>query len=68
MFFRVMDKARLPDLVSGLQTELRGRRARRARRRLRLRDRSDDPGRLRLDYDTTLLPPKKLFFPPESSR
>lgn len=26
-----------------------------------------DPGELRLDYDTTLLPPKKLFFAPEET-
>jgi sulfhydrogenase subunit beta (sulfur reductase) len=27
-------------------------------------DRLESPGQLRLDYDVTILPPKKLFFPP----
>ena len=63
MFFRVMDKSRLPDLVRGLSTdhEVIGPIAK-----------GDafvfgtvlDPSELRLDYDATLLPPKKYFVPP----
>ena len=63
MFFRVMDKSRLPDLVRGLATEYevigpvaRGEAFAFAR--------IDDPDSLRLDYDTTILPPKKYFVPP----
>jgi sulfhydrogenase subunit beta (sulfur reductase) len=65
VFFRVLEKARMAELVRGLATEFEvvGPVAR-----------GDsfafapvtDPAELRLDYDTTLLPPKKLFFPPES--
>jgi formate hydrogenlyase subunit 6/NADH:ubiquinone oxidoreductase subunit I len=62
MFFRVMEKSRLDDLVRGLaehyevvgpvthgDTFVFGR--------------VDDPSVLRLDYDTTILPPKKYFVP-----
>lgn len=64
MFFRVMDKSRVPDLVRGLaeEYEVVGPVARGDRF---VFDRIADPVDLRLDYDTTLLPPKKLFFPPE---
>lgn len=64
MFFRIMDKDRLPDLVAGLSTgfEVIGPVAKGERFTFA---RLDSPDQLRLDYDTTLLPPKKLFFPPE---
>lgn len=66
MFFRVIDKERLPDLVKGLATEYevigpiaKGEQFVYAP--------VTDPADLRLDYDTTLLPPKKFFFPPEET-
>ncbi len=66
MFFRVIDKERLPDLVKGLATEYeviapvaKGERFVYAP--------VSDPADIRLDYDTTLLPPKKYFFPPEET-
>ncbi|MDZ4065123.1 MAG: 4Fe-4S dicluster domain-containing protein [Coriobacteriia bacterium] len=64
MFFRIMDKSRLPDLVRGLsgRFEVFGPVAKGERF---VFGRIDEPTDLRLDYDTTLLPPKKLFFPPE---
>lgn len=64
MFFRVMDKSRVPDLVRGLaeEYEVVGPVSRAEKF---VFDRIEDPSELRLDYDTTLLPPKKLFFPPE---
>lgn len=64
MFFRIMDKSRLPDLVAGLSKdyEVIGPVAKDDRFVFAKIDTPDD---LRLDYDTTLLPPKKLFFPPE---
>lgn len=66
MFFRVVDKDRLPDLVSGLAREYQ---------MIGPIDKGDkfvlgefaDFSELRLDYDTTLLPPKKWFFPPEET-
>lgn len=63
MFFRVIDKERVADLVRGLSNdyEVIGPVAKG----------EDfvfatiaDPAELRLDYDTTLLPPKKYFVPP----
>ncbi|MCG2806724.1 MAG: 4Fe-4S dicluster domain-containing protein [Coriobacteriia bacterium] len=64
MFFRIMDKDRLPDLVAGLSKgfEVIGPVAKGERF---VFERIETPEMLRLDYDTTLLPPKKLFFPPE---
>ncbi|MDP2181472.1 MAG: 4Fe-4S dicluster domain-containing protein [Actinomycetota bacterium] len=64
MFFRMMDTSRLPDLVRGLSQryEVIGPVAKGARF---VFGPIEDPADLRLDYDTTLLPPKKLFFPPE---
>ena len=64
MFFRIMDKDRLPDLVAGLSRgfEVIGPVAKGERFTFQ---RIESPDQLRLDYDTTLLPPKKLFFPPE---
>lgn len=64
MFFRIMDKDRLPDLVAGLSKgfEVLGPVAKGERF---VFERIVTPEMLRLDYDTTLLPPKKLFFPPE---
>jgi len=64
MFFRIMDKDRLPDLVAGLSQgfEVIGPVAKGERFTF---ERIESPDQLRLDYDTTLLPPKKLFFPPE---
>lgn len=62
MFFRVMDKARLDDLVRGLVShyEVVGPVAKGG---TFVFDRLEDPSALRLDYDTTLLPPKKYFVP-----
>ena len=59
-----MDKDRLPDLVVGLSKgfEVIGPVAKGERFTF---ERIETPDMLRLDYDTTLLPPKKLFFPPE---
>lgn len=64
MFFRVIDKDRLPRLVRGLASEYevigpvaKGERFVFAP--------VGDPDELRLDCDTTLLPPKRWFFPPE---
>lgn len=59
-----MAKDRLSDLVAGLSKsfEVIGPVAKGERFTF---ERIDSPERLRLDYDTTLLPPKKLFFPPE---
>jgi formate hydrogenlyase subunit 6/NADH:ubiquinone oxidoreductase subunit I len=64
MFFRVMDRSRVPDLVRGLaeEYEVVGPIAKDGKY---VFGRVDDPSELRLDYDTTLLPPKKLFFPAE---
>lgn len=64
MFFRIMDKDRLPDLVAGLSQgfEVIGPVAKGERFTFQ---RIESPDQLRLDYDTTLLPPKKLFFPAE---
>lgn len=63
MFFRVMDKARLPQLVAGLSRdfEIVGPKAKGDTFVL---GRIDDPAELRLDYDSTVLPPKKYFVPP----
>ena len=63
MFFRVMDKTRLPDLVRGLSTtfEVVGPKA---KGDTFVFGPIDDPAELRLDYDTTILPPKKYFVPP----
>lgn len=63
MFFRVIDHDRLPDLLAGLASE---------REVIGPVAKGDafvfapleDFARLRLDYDTTLLPPKKWFLPP----
>lgn len=66
MFFRVIDKERLPDLIAGLSSEYevvgpveKGGRFVFAP--------LTDPSEVRLDYDTTLLPPKKWFMPPEET-
>jgi len=66
MFFRVMDKSRLPDLVAGLQAdfEVIGPVAKGEKFVFAT---LQDPADLRLDYDTTLLPPKKFFVPPAES-
>ena len=63
MFFRVMDKSRMPDLVAGLKAdfEVLGPVAKGEKFVFAA---LDDPADLRLDYDTTLLPPKKFFVPP----
>ena len=63
MFFRVMDKSRLPDLVAGLSADFEV---------LGPVPKGEkfvfapllDPADLRLDYDTTILPPKKYFVAP----
>ena len=66
MFFRVMDKSRLPDLVAGLQAdfEVIGPVAKGEKYVFAT---LQDPSDLRLEYDTTLLPPKKFFVPPAES-
>jgi ferredoxin len=66
MFFRVLDKDRLDDLVRGLsgEYELVGPVAKDGHF---VFGQFEDPAQLRLDYDTTLLPPKKWFFPPRES-
>ncbi len=63
MFFRVMDKDRLPDLVRGLSAtyEVVGPVAKGTSYVFAT---IDDPAELALDYDTTILPPKKYFVPP----
>jgi sulfhydrogenase subunit beta (sulfur reductase) len=67
VFFRVIAKDRVPDLVRGLATEYEvvgpvekgeGRFA---------FSPIDDPADLRLEFDTTILPAKKWFFPPEEA-
>ncbi|HSK47762.1 MAG TPA: 4Fe-4S dicluster domain-containing protein [Coriobacteriia bacterium] len=62
MFFRVMDKSRLDDLVRGLakQFEVVGPVA---KGDAFVFGKIEDPSLLRLDYDTTILPPKKYFVP-----
>ncbi|MBI5231937.1 MAG: 4Fe-4S dicluster domain-containing protein [Coriobacteriales bacterium] len=66
MFFRVMDKDRLPDLVRGLAAEYEviGPIAKGDEFVFAI---VSDPTELRLDYDTTILPPKKHFMPPTES-
>ncbi len=66
MIFRIMDKTSLHELVQGLveEKEVVGPVARNGRF---VFDRIAHPGELKLDYDTTLLPPKKWLFPPEES-
>lgn len=61
-----MDKGRLPDLVSGLAREFE------VIGPVAKGDRFvfapvHEASELRLDYDTTLLPPKRWFFPPEEA-
>jgi sulfhydrogenase subunit beta (sulfur reductase) len=66
VFFRVMEKDRMADLVAGLagEYEVIGPVA---RGDAFVYATLDGVSALRLDYDTTLLPPKKLFFPPEQT-
>jgi len=63
MFFRVMDKERLPDLVVGLSAgyEVVGPTSKGEAYVFSV---IDDPADLALEYDTTILPPKKYFVPP----
>jgi len=63
MFFRVMDKDRLADLVSGLAAsfEVVGPVA---KGDTYVFAQVTDPVELALEYDTTILPPKKYFVPP----
>jgi len=63
MFFRVMDKSRLPHLVRGLAAsyEVVGPVA---KGDTFVFAEIDDPEELRLDYTATILPPKKYFVPP----
>jgi len=63
MFFRVMDKSRLPDLVKGLSEEFEVV-GPVAKGDTFVFSTIHDPAELRLDYDTTILPPKKYFVPP----
>jgi len=62
MFFRVMDKSRLGDLVRGLSEhyEVVGPVA---KGDSFVFSTIEDPDVLRLDYDSTILPPKKYFVP-----
>jgi len=62
MFFRVMDKSRLPDLVRGLSSryEVVGPVA---KGDAFVFGTVEQPEELRLDYTTTILPPKKYFVP-----
>jgi len=64
MFFRIMDKDRLPDLVSGLSTEFEVV-GPVAKGEAFVFAPVTDPASLRLDYDTTILPAKKYFLPPK---
>lgn len=66
MFFRVLDKERLPDLIAGLSSEYEVVGPVEKDERFVFAPISD-PADVRLDYDTTLLPPKKWFLPPEES-
>jgi len=63
MFFRVMGKERLPDLVDGLSSsyEVVGPTRKGEAYVFSV---IGDPGELALEYDTTILPPKKYFVPP----
>ena len=63
MFFRVMDKSRLPDLVRGLATEYEVV-GPIAKNDAFVFGRIEDPADLRLEYTATILPPKKYFIPP----
>jgi sulfhydrogenase subunit beta (sulfur reductase) len=64
LFFRVLEKERLPDLVRGLarEYEVVGPVAKDDRF---IFAPVDDAAELRLDYDVTLLPPKRWFLPTE---
>ncbi len=66
MFFRVVDKERLPDLIAGLSSdhEVIGPIEKDGRFVFAP---ISDPSQIRLDYDTTLLPPKKWLMPPEET-
>lgn len=61
-----MEKGDLPELVRGLQTEFEVV-GPVAKGEAFVFATLDSPEQLRLDYDSTLLPPKKLFFPPEET-
>ncbi len=62
MFFRVMDKSRLPDLVRGLATEFEVV-GPMAKGDAFVFGKIEDPQDLCLEYTTTILPPKKYFVP-----
>ena len=64
MFFRTMEKNRIGDLVAGLSLE-REVVGPVAKGNTFVYDAIKDPAHLRLDFDTTILPPKKYFFPPK---
>ncbi|MDO9557118.1 MAG: 4Fe-4S dicluster domain-containing protein [Coriobacteriia bacterium] len=66
MFFRVIDKERLPDLIAGLSSEYEVVGPVEKDGRFVFAPISD-PAQVRLDYDTTLLPPKKWFLPPKET-
>jgi formate hydrogenlyase subunit 6/NADH:ubiquinone oxidoreductase subunit I len=63
MFFRVLDKSRLPDLIAGLASEFEVI-APVAKGDSFVFAHVSGPDEIRLDYDTTILPPKKFFGPP----
>jgi sulfhydrogenase subunit beta (sulfur reductase) len=63
VFFRMIDKEHLPDLVSGLATEFEVV-GPQAKGDSFVYAPLEDPQDLRLDFDTTLLPPKEWFLPP----
>lgn len=66
MFFRIIDKDRLPDLVRGLATDYEVVGPVEKGGKFVFAPISD-PAELRLGYDTTILPAKKWFFPPEEA-
>jgi len=66
MFFRVIDKERLPDLIAGLSSEFEVVGPVEKDGRFVFAP-VTEPAQVRLDYDTTLLPPKKWFMPPEET-
>ena len=66
MLFRVIDKNEVPSLVRGFAAhyEVVGPVERNGG--FAFDEVGSDPSRLRVDYDTTLLPPKKYLFPPKA--
>jgi ferredoxin len=63
MFFRIIDKSALADLYQGLRREYDEVAGPVAKGKTFVFDTLHDVADLRLDYDTTILPPKKYFLP-----